>query len=383
MRLFFVAFFSFFSLFIQAQVLIPGPAYEYDFNQFDWQAFSDPANIQKHIDFRNITLELLDQGVALFSKLKTDKIDLVRIEQELTLYRQGIKAGLSFEDIQRAERAIKLHKDNIESIESVILERGFSMVGAFGTMPEHLAYRAAAGDLFQTDYRIVFDLVEKRDARLFLSGGANDEAYAKLILPQVKHYTEKMGEISQNYYDSLWSVAPADVEPALSKGHINTLVDMYSGSRVIYNCFLKNFQNPTGASQQALKGIIQGWYEQQSEIGARGLIEAYRRQTEEVGPWFTVIELNKFKAKVPAGVKVMVSDFYKNDIINHPDFIDTEESSKLGARVDALIGLKYLGVLDEEGNRAERELFERALEAGIIERLDKGNVFFGYNYPIP
>ena len=89
-------------------------------------------------------------------------------------------------------------------------------------------------------------------------------------------------------------------------------------------------------------------------------------------------KLHSFRTKVPAGVKVMVSDFYKNDIINHPDFIDTEESSKLRARVYALIGLKYLGVLDEEGNRAERELFERALETGIIEKIDE-NSFFSFS----
>ena len=69
----------------------------------------------------------------------------------------------------------------------------------------------------------------------------------------------------------------------------------------------------------------------------------------------------------------MISDFYKNDIINNPEFINTEESSKLRARVDALIGLKYLGVLDEDENRAELELFERALEEGIIEQIDQNS----------
>ena len=54
---------------------------------------------------------------------------------------------------------------------------------------------------------------------------------------------------------------------------------------------------------------------------------------------------------------LMISDFYKNDIIN--EFINTEESSKLGAREDALIGLNYLGLLSEQEKAILIELLKK------------------------
>ena len=78
----------------------------------------------------------------------------------------------------------------------------------------------------------------------------------------------------------------------------------------------------------------------------------------------------------------MIADFYKNDIINNPEFQNTEESYKLGSRVDALVGLKYLGVLDEDEYKEELKLFEKALKAGIIEEVDK-NSYFTFNDPLP
>ena len=183
----------------------------------------------------------------------------------------------------------------------------------------------------------------------------------------------KNGGITRSYYDSLWSADQGQV--AVMKENVSHLAKIHSDSLEIYRCFLKNFQNPTGASyQQALSKAIQDWYGRQSELVAKALIEAYRRQKGELNPFF-VSKLNKFETEAPVEVKLMISDFYKNDIINNPDFINTEKSSKLGARVDALIGLKYLGVLNEDENRAERELFERALSAGIIKKIDEDSFF--------
>ena len=129
MRLFFILIFLFFSsaLFqVQAQVLIPGSVFEYDFNQFDWQAFSAKKNIQKYIDFRNQRFHFFGAGLNALTGLNLGKLDLIRIEQELELYKQGIKPGLLAEEIRQAEEAIRLHRESINNIEAQI--RGYAGV---------------------------------------------------------------------------------------------------------------------------------------------------------------------------------------------------------------------------------------------------------------
>ena len=374
----------------QGQGFIPGPNIEYNFDEFDWQDFINEKSIQDRIDFRNQGFHYFGANINTLDSLNFNKLDLVRIEQELDLYELGLKEGLSTEEIQQAGMALSQHWENIGSIEAQIQSyAGFkAMAGGAINMAKvepqvgNVAdYINGVWELYQGDHEILFNMVEKTDKNLYEALGGNDEAYAKLILPQVEEYTNKMGVITQSYYDSLLSAYQGGTD--LNRSHVQNLIDSYSKSLEVYNCFLKNFENPTGAYQQALKGTIQDWYGKQSELGAKALIESYRlQQGEELNPFFVVSKLNRFETEVPEGVKLMISNFYKNDIINNPDFINTEESSKLGARVDALTGLKYLGVLDEEGFEAERELFERGVNAGIIEQVDE-ETYFTFTRPLP
>ena len=377
--------FSFVALFVlsfqaQAQVLI-----EYPINQnmdlFDWEAFIDKETIQQRIDFENKIFNLLGPD-SVINGLNLGKSDLTRLEQELELYKQGIKQGLSFEEIQQAEEAIKLYRDGISSIENTILEQGFNnfIDSNENITPTAQDYLSAVKELYQGDHKIIFDMVEKTDQNLYSALGSSDSAYAKMILPQVKQYTQQMGAIAQNYYNSL---ASSDNPTEWHRDNIKILTDMYSDSLTIYRCFLKNFQNPTDKYQQQLKQTIEDWYEQQSQWGASALIGTYKKQTQEkINSFFVVSELNKFESDTPSNIKAMIADFYKNDIINNPEFQNTEESYKLGSRVDALVGLKYLGVLDEDGYQEELKLFKKALKAGIIKEVDK-NSYFTFSYPLP
>ena len=372
--------FSILSFQAQAQVLI-----EYPINQnmdlFDWEAFIDKETIQQRIDFENKIFNLLGPD-SVINGLNLGKSDLTRLEQELELYKQGIKQGLSFEEVQQAEEAIKLYRDGISSIENTILEQGFNnFIGSNENItPTEQDYLSAVKELYQGDHKIVFDMVEKTDQNLYSALGSSDSAYAKMILPQVKQYTQQMGAIAQNYYNSL---ASSDNPTEWHRDNIKVLIDMYSDSLTIYRCFLKNFQNSTDKHQQQLKQIIENWYGQQSQWGASALIGTYRNQTQEkINSFFVVRRLNKFESDTPSNIKAMIADFYKNDIINNPEFQNTEESYKLGSRVDALVGLKYLGVLDEDEYKEELKLFEKALKAGIIEEVDK-NSYFTFNDPLP
>ena len=364
---------------VQGQGFIPGPSLEYNFDEFDWSAFSARASVQKKIDLRNELFRYLGADFVV-SGVNLAKLDLTRIKQELELYKRGIKRGLSSEEIQQAEETIRLHRDNISSIEQAILDQGFqrNVIGLDAITPQMKSAISATKKLYQGDHEIVFNLVEKTDKRLFSALGSNNEAYAKLILPQVKQYTGKMGTIAKNYYNSLGF---SNYQSEWGKNNINSLVDMYSSSFTIYKCFLKNFKNPMGVHQQQLKRTIEDWYGQQSKWSATAVISAYRQQKGGINPWFAVGRLNKFKTETPLEVKTMIADFYKNDIINNPVFKDAKEDYKLGARVDALIGLKYLGVLGENEYKEELKLFERALKEGIIKQVDQHS-YFGYSRPI-
>ena len=373
MRLF-VAFvfliFSSLSIESQAQGFIPGPVFEYDFNQFDWSAFSDTANVQKHIDFRNQGFHFFGANTNTLDGLNLGKADLIRLEQELELYKRGIKTGLSSEEMQLAEETIQRHWENINNISAQI--QGYAGLGA--VEKRSIENHMGAWELYKGDHKVLFNMVEKTDQNLYNLLGNNDEAYAELILPQVEKYTKQMGKITQSYYDSLWS---ADQNQDLSVKNMDHLIDTYSNSLQIYNCFKKNFKNPVGTHQIALMNTIESWYGQQSALGAKGLIEAYTKGIES-NPWFVVSKLHRF-TPAPQGVKAMIAEFYRKDILNNKDFISTDEQRKLGARVDALLGLKYLGLLNSE----EQQLFDQAIKAGVIEKVGKGNSFSGSSRPLP
>ena len=202
MKLFFFGFFIFFSLsFIQAQaqVLIPGPVYEYNFNQFDWQAFSDEKNVQEYIEFRNEILRDIGVDFAV-PYINIDKSDLARLEQELGLYKQGIKTGLPV-DMRRAEEAVKLHWENIDSIEGQIKVYA-GLGGSVSVMPmtspfgKAEDYRKGVWELHKGDHEVVFNMVEKKDEALYKALGGNDEAYVSFIAPYMERYMGRMSSES-------------------------------------------------------------------------------------------------------------------------------------------------------------------------------------------
>ena len=86
--LFFI-FFSFLSLQTQARILIEYPI-NLNMDQFDWSAFSDSNNIQEHIDFKNTMFDALGARFTIISYLNIEKADLIKLEQELALYKRKI-----------------------------------------------------------------------------------------------------------------------------------------------------------------------------------------------------------------------------------------------------------------------------------------------------
>ena len=176
------------SLHTQAQILIEHPI-ELDMDRFDWLAFSSGKNIQNHIDFRNKTLNLFGNSFII-NNLKRDKSQLAQIEQELGLYKIGVKTGLSAEMIQSAEEAIQLHWENIDNLENQIRARAGLMSLAkkdqtFPTIGRPEDYRSGVWELYRKDHEILLNMVEKSNEDLYNALGANDEAYAELISPSL------------------------------------------------------------------------------------------------------------------------------------------------------------------------------------------------------
>ena len=376
-------FFSSLSFQVQAQVLIPGPVFKYNFNQFNWLAFSSEENIQKHIDFSNQTLKLFGPGIRIITNLNLNKSDLIKLEQELALYKQGIKTDLRV-DIGEAEKAIQFHWENIRSIENQIQAYaglGVSVedlegITAVPMIGEAKVYRNAVWDLYQGDYKIVFNMVEKKDEDLYKALGGGDEAYARFILPYVEKYMEKIEGTAEGYFASLQSAY--DTESSFNTDDIASLKEMYSGSLEIYNCFNENFKNPKGEGQQALMGAIETWHTKQGLLGADSLIETYENYGMEANPGAIVMSLWDFD-DAPDEVKAKIGTFLRKDILNNEDFINTEDRKRLGARVNALVGLKYFGILNPE----EEKIFNQAIEKGIIIQSSKGDSFLGFSRPLP
>ena len=263
MKLFFSLIFFIFSsaLFqVQAQVLIEYPINQ-NMDRFDWQAFIQEENIQKHIDFRNQGFHYLGVGPNVLTDLNLGKLDLIRIELELELYKQGIKQGLSGYEIQQAEEAIRLHWENVRNIEGQI--RGYAGLEATiaGDKIEFIPmqgagniedYRKGAWELYKGDHEVVFNMVEKKDKALYEALGGNDEAYAGFISPYVEKYTAKMEELGQEYYSSLKSAYEGKVE--FDGVNVMRLIEMYSDSLEIHSCFKENFTGWAGGAERFGRG---------------------------------------------------------------------------------------------------------------------------------
>ena len=381
MKWVFSLFLFFSSLSLQAQVLIEYPI-NLNMDQFDWSAFSDKANTQKQIDFENQIFKLLGPESTI-TGLNIGKSDLMRLEQELELYKLGIKTDFPV-DIGEAEEAIRLHWENIMDIESQIqneagLGGSVEIPGEMTAVPmigDAKAYRNAVWDLYQGDHKIVFNLIEKTDEDLYELLGGDDEAYAQFISPYVEKYMEKIEGTAEGYFASLQFAYSGKAE--LNKKDVASLIEMYSGSLKIYNCFNKNFKNPVGVHQQALMGVIKTWHKDQGLLGADSLIKTYENYGMEANPGAVVMSLWDFD-DAPDEVKAKIGTFLRKDILNNEDFMNAKDRKRLGARVKALVGLKYLGILNPE----EEKIFNQALEKGIIIQSSKGDSFWGFSRPLP
>ena len=150
------------------------------------------------------------------------------MDQELALYKQGIKTDLPV-DIEEAEKAIRLHWENIRSIENQIQAYaglGVSVedlegITAVPMIGEAKVYRNAVWDLYQGDHEIVFNMVEKKDEDLYKALGGDDEAYARFISPYVKKYMEKIEGTAKGYFASLQSAY--DTESSFNTDDIASL----------------------------------------------------------------------------------------------------------------------------------------------------------------
>ena len=389
MRLFFILVFVIFSSLwfqAQAQVLIPGPVSEYDFNEFDWQDFINEENVQKHIDFRNQRFHFFGAGLNVLTGLNLSKLDLIRIELELDLYKQGIKSGLSAEEIQRAEEAIRIHWESVSRIENQI-----RFWAGLGGSDEGLTTKAIipAGksdyynevwELYKGDQEVIFNMVEKKDKALYEALGGSDEVYAAFIVPYVERYAGKIGGLAQEYSSSLESAYKGKEE--FSAVNVMHLIEMYSDSLKIYNCFKENFKDWEGEAQQrGLEGAIKVWHTQQGLLGMNSFVETYENYKMEYGYRFSAdfVVANVFQFReAPEEVRLRMIDFYRNDIFNNEKIKASQDRVSLKSRVNALIGLNYMNALNEE----EKRIFNWALEQGIIRNPNK-NSFFGSARPLP
>ena len=377
MKLFFSFIFFFFSCLsfhTQAQVLIEH-SIRSNMDQFDWLAFSDKETVRKQIDFEKHIFELLGPDSTI-TGLNIGKLDLVRLEQELDLYKRGIKTGLPV-DMREAEEAIQLHWENINSIEGQIKAYAGLAGGSVEFMPigKTEDYRNGVWELHKGDHELVFNMVEKKDEALYKELGANDEAYAKFIAPYVQRYMEKMGDTAGAYWGSLQSAY--NTKGPLNTDDVASLIEMYSNSLEIYKCFNKNFKESEGMNQKELMSSIQSWHTSQALLGANSLIKTYENFGMASNPGAVTIELLGFY-EAPAEVKEKIGVFLREDILNNELYINTDDTTLLGVRVDALIGLNSFGLATPE----ERELFNKAIEQGII-RYRNPHAFFGRQLPLP
>ena len=378
MKLIFPIILFLFSHFSQAQVLIKGLPSEYDFNQFNWEEFNNKA--QEYIDFKNDIFNEIGVGFII-SRINLDKLDLIRIEQELGLYKMGVKMGLSSEMVQAAEEAIALHWHNINSIENQIKAHAGLVGGSVDvitTTPmvgQTEDYYKGMRELHKGDHEVVFNMVEKKDEALYKALGSNDEVYAGFVTPYIQRYMGKMGGTAEAYWGALQSAYEGKGE--FKTTDVARLIEMYSNSLEIYKCFVKNFKAPGGVNQQELMGSIHSWHTNQALLGMNGLMETYNVYGDEANPSAVVKELLGFY-DAPMEVKEKIGDFLRNDILNNEEYIKTDDRKRLQARTNALIGLHSFGLATLE----EEKLFNEAIKQGIIKYRNP-HAFSGHPLPLP
>ena len=374
--------FIFVSVQVKGQVLLEYEVSE-DMDLFDWRVFIEEGEIEGQVDFRKRRFDLYGVGPNVLTGLNLSKLDLVQIELELGLYKKGLKLGLSVEEIERAEEAIERHWESIVNIERQIRyhagllwdieeeELDFSSIRMAGSVED---YQKGVWELYKGDQETLLNMLDKKYEDVYKELGEDDELYAELILSPVEGYMRKIEDLSTAYYDS-W-ISDYELGLEVNRSEVYNLFELYKDNLAVYRCYLKNFREPEGEIyQEELMGSIEGWYDNQSALGADNYIESYKYGMT-TDPASTVYDLHRF-GLAPLGVRERIAKFYREDVLNNPEFIDTDDTYRLGARVDALIGLRYLRLLEPE----EQELFDRAFEEGVIRRSSRG--YFGYGRPLP
>ena len=346
-------------------------------NHFDWEAFANKENVQKYIDYRNQKFN--NHGIGIPVGVKLDKIYLVRIEQELELYKMGIKTGLSPELIQATKEAIALHWKNLNSKESQAKAytglEGFIDVSIMkpkrGTKRD---YYEGIWELYRADYEIALSMVEKGDKGLYKTLGSNDEFYVKFITPYVKRFLKKIQNTAQAYYNSLageldyktlrntyyaYLKVPYYIKGSFKDINIINLNEMYFNSLKIKNSFFENFKTPIGKHQKELIKDIESWHTNQAFLGVDGWIDSYNYQIN-TSPSTVAARLRKFY-EAPMEVKKYIALFLRN-ILNNEKLMHTNDDYFIRGRSHALIGLYVLGLTTDD----EEELYNEAIEQGII-----------------
>ena len=358
-------------------------------DQFDWEVFTNKEILQKNIDYRNEMFN--DQWAGVSIIFSVDKVYLVRIEQELELYKMGIKTGLSDEIIQLAEETIALHWENLNRIENQTksfagLRGSIDVIAMEKVDITKTDFYKGTWELYTADYETVFNMVKKGDKALYKALASNDEFYVKFITPYVKKHLKKMQDTAEAYYNSL----DGELNYKTSRGtnrtylegpfkNINVwnLTDMYLNSFKIKKSFVENFKTPIGKYQKELMKAIEDWHVHLAFLGADSRIASYKVYKMNVNPNFIVTKLYKFY-DAPVEVKEKIAVFLRNDILYNEKFINTDVGRLLRARVDALINLNYLNVATAE----EQKLYKESIEQGII-RYNSTHSFSARNLPLP
>ena len=225
-----------------------------------------------------------------------------------------------------------------------------------------------AWELYKSDHQLVFDFIEKTDENFYRAFKGNDEEYIGFITGYVEPYIEQSRESAQAYSNFLEKSfsAQADFNPS----YIASLNQIYLRSLDMYNCALKNFQIEGGANQKGLIESIGNWHEDQSQLSASRLMEAYRIYEEDIRNSHAVVSNLDIYKSAPEGTKKDVENFLRE--------VWNDESLKACKQIaehreiplEALIGLKEFGALNEE----EEEAFNSAFDQGIIR--DTGSNFY-------
>ena len=404
--LFSFVFLFFLSFQTQARNLIEHSIRWNNMSEFDWEAFSNKENIQNHIDNRNEIFDSSGKSPIIFG---LDKIHLVRIEQELELYKRDIKKDLSSETIQKTEQTIAFYWEYLNRMENQIKTHAgliglASLADSVDTMTIKEAnkkkYYNGTWELYTQDYEIVFDMLEKKDQALYEDLGSNDEAYTEFIAPYVERYLQKMRETAQAYYNSLGGEVDYKIplksynngtifrvylkkETTFKDFNVTKLIDMYENSLELYNSFIKNFTKSTGeyhiqAHQKKLMRVIEGWYMEQSSLAAKARIEAYTTYGIDIRPNTITYGLGYFY-DAPLEVKEEIALFLREDILNNEKFINTDDETLLRSRVNAIESLNDLNVATDEEvalykaikEQEMAEIHRRAKEQEILRKAKK------------